>query len=199
MQAPLSSSRSDRDMVARIVAAARKCFARDTVAKTWMETVAGEVGLARGTLYTFVSGRKELVELALIARCRELTPDFMLEPGTPVDDVPEALVEMTATMVECTRGDAEFVALTAAMSREHAFAVLAGPSPIREMVIEALDPLLRLAREQGSLRPGLPLEEMATWVQSALTTLAGRPDLDASSLRRVLRLYLLPALLLPQS
>lgn len=198
MVVPMSSSRSDAETVARIVAAARVCFARDTVAKTWMETVAKEVGMARGTLYTFVSGRKELIELALIARCRELMSEFMLEPGTRVRDVRKAFVEMTAVMVECCRDDPEFQALAGAMSRAHAFAVLAGRSPLRDMVDESLQPLLALAAEKGILRPDLPTQEMSSWVQSALTPLAGRADLDSQSLRRLLMRYLVPALMLPE-
>jgi AcrR family transcriptional regulator len=186
---------ADNDTVDRIVGAARRRFREKTVAKTWMADVADEVGLARQSLYSFVAGRRELVELALVARCSELAPRFMLKPGVVISNVPDAFVEMTATMVECTRGDEEFLALATALPREHLFAVLAGPSRIREMVIDSLAPVLDAAGDRGMLRDSLSRRDMCAWVQTVLTSLAGRPDLDAASLRATLRNYLVPAVL----
>ncbi len=186
---------TESDTVDRIVAAARLRFRQKSVPKTWMADIADEVGLARQSLYAFVSGRRELIELALVARCAEIMPRFVLAPGTSVDNVADALVDMTAAMVEYTSRDEEFSALAAALSRDHLFAVLAGPSRIRDMVRGSLAPLLDTAEHQGILRHNVSRNDITAWVQSVLTSLAGRPDLNADSLRNTLRAFLVPSIL----
>jgi AcrR family transcriptional regulator len=181
------------------VAAARTCFRREGVSKTWIATVANEAGIARQTLYTFVGGRRELIELALCERCRELLPIFAQKLGEDRPDTDAALVELMAIMVETCRADTEFVALASAMTREHAFAVLAGSSVLRSLVQDAFRSLFSRAEQEGRLRSDDDQAELAGWIQIILTPLAGRSDLDAASLRRTLRRFALPALVTPDS
>lgn len=181
------------ETIARIVAAARECFGRDGVERTWMATVAAEVGMARQTLYTFVPGRKPLLELALAARCRELMGGFREHLGSGPWDVREELVELMALMIETCRADAEFTALAGAMKRDQAFHVLAGPSRLRPLVVEVFRPLLEQARADGILRPGADDEEIVGWMQTIMTPLTGRSDLDAVHLRRLLAHFAVPA------
>lgn len=183
------------DTVARIVAAARECFRREGVERTWMATVAAEAGMARQTLYTFVPGRKPLIELALAARCRELVGGFQEHLGSGPWHVRDQLVELMALMVETCRADAEFTALAGAMKRDQAFDVLAGPSRLRPLVVEVFQPLLDQARAEGTLRPGADDEEIVGWMQTAMTPLTGRSDLDAAGLRNVLARFVVPAVL----
>ena len=55
-----------------VVKAARAVFARYGVQRTRMADIAAEAQVARQTLYDFVAGRDELIELALVDCCREL-------------------------------------------------------------------------------------------------------------------------------
>ena len=190
-----SSRAADSDTLARIVAAARECFGRDGVGKTWMATVAGQVGIARQTLYSFVAGRRELIELALIARSRELMDATRVGAASTELPVPEDLVEFIAIMVELTRDDREFRELAGGLSRNDAFPFLTGPTPMRGIVLDGLQPLFDRAAAVGVLREDRTHLDLAGWVQTVCGPLATRADLTAESLRETLREYVLPALL----
>jgi AcrR family transcriptional regulator len=190
-----SSRAIDSDTLVRIVAAARECFARDGVGKTWMATVAGQVGIARQTLYAFVAGRRELIELALIARSREIMDAVRSQAGGLPHEMPEALVEFMAIMVELTRDDPEFRNLSGGLSRNDAFPFLTGPTPMRDIVLDGLGPLFVRADSERLLRDDRTHLDMAGWVQTVLGPLATRGDLTPETLRETLRAYVLPALL----
>jgi AcrR family transcriptional regulator len=190
-----SSRAAESDTLSRIVAAARECFGRDGVGKTWMATVAGQVGIARQTLYTFVAGRRELIELALIARSKELMDATRDRTAATQLPVPEELVEFMAIMVELTRDDREFGELAGGLSRNDAFPFLTGPTPLRGIVLDGLKPLFDRAAAEGLLREDRTYLDLAGWVQTVLGPLATRADLTSDSLRETLREYVLPALL----
>jgi AcrR family transcriptional regulator len=160
-----------------------------------MATVAADVGMARQTLYTFVAGRRELIELVLIERSKELVAAATAKSAGSSGEMPEALVEFMAVMVELTKADREFGQLAGALSREDAFPFLTGPSPLRALVLEGLRPLFDRAAAEGLLRER-PYVEMAGWVQNVLVPLAARTDLDPATLRSTLRDYTLPALVI---
>lgn len=190
-----SSRAAESDTLSRIVAAARECFGRDGVGKTWMATVAGQVGIARQTLYSFVAGRRELIELALIARSKELMDATRERAAASELPVPEELVEFMAIMVELTRDDREFGELAGGLSRNDAFPFLTGPTPLRAIVLDGLRPLFDRAAAEGLLREDRTQLDLAGWVQTVLGPLATRVDLAPDSLRETLREYVLPALL----
>lgn len=54
---------------------------------------------------------------------------------------------------------------------------------------------LDTAQERGLLRLDVARVELCAWVQTVLTSLAGRSDLDAEALRTTLRNFLIPAIL----
>jgi AcrR family transcriptional regulator len=188
--------RRDRRLSAtteRIVAAARRCFERDGVGATRMAAVAAEADLARPTLYKFVGSRRELLEFALIERCRELLGDINRRIAPPSNDVREDLNEFVAIMVEITRGDHEFSSLAEALPRENAFGLMSGPSELRTLVENALTPYFDRADAQGVLR-SIPRDQLAGLAQTVMTPLAARTDLDRQDLRTTLRQLLGPAL-----
>jgi AcrR family transcriptional regulator len=189
-----SSRAADSETLGRIVVAARECFARDGVSKTWMATVAGQVGLARQSLYAFVAGRRELIELALTARASELMAEVSSRADADARPVPEDLVEFMAIMVEVTRDDPEFRDLSGGLSRNDAFPFLTGPNAMRDIVLAGLEPLFDRASAQGFLRTDRDYRDMAGWVQTVLGPLATRVDLTPDALRECLREYVLPAL-----
>jgi AcrR family transcriptional regulator len=196
-QGPVSSRAPDSESLDRVVAAARACFAREGAGKTWMAAVAAEAGMVRQTLYAFVSGRRELIELALIERSKELMELTQARAAKKRHDMPEALVEFMALMVELTRDDVEFGDLAGALSRNDAFPFLTGPSPLRAVVLDGLRPYFAAAQQNGLLRTDRTLEDLAGWVQTVLGPLAARSDLNSDELRDLLREYVLPGLLKP--
>jgi AcrR family transcriptional regulator len=196
-QGPVSSRALDSATLDRVVSAARECFAREGAGKTWMAAVAAEAGMVRQTLYSFVSGRRELIELALIERSKELMELTQARAAKQPQELPEAIVEFMALMVELTREDVEFGDLANALSRNDAFPFLTGPSPLREVVLEGLRPYFDAAQDQKLLRTDRTFEDLAGWVQTVLGPLAARADLDSEELRDLLRAYVLPGLLKP--
>jgi AcrR family transcriptional regulator len=190
-----SSRAAESDTLARIIVVARDCFARDGVNKTFMGAVAGRVGIARQTLYAFVAGRRELIQLALTARAKELMDEVQLRSATVPHDMPEDLVEFMAIMVEVTRDDPEFQNLAGGLSRNDAFPFLTGPTPMRDIVLEGMRPLFARADAQQLLRTDRDQVDLAGWVQTVLGPLAARSDLTSETLRETLREYVLPALL----
>lgn len=191
----VASRSPDADAVARIVAAARRTYAAHGVKGTRMAQVAEASGMVRQTLYKFVAGRGQLLELAFAARLRELgaTVESQVDPGA--GDLASSLAECLATMIEVLRGDRESAEMIAAMNPADAFRFMTGPSPAQEPTRRVLAPYYERAREEGMLRPRLSLEEMAWWARMFLAPLVARPDLDAGALRELIRRFALPALI----
>jgi AcrR family transcriptional regulator len=189
------SRAANPEVLSRLVAAARRCFARQGVSKTRMAHVAGEAGMVRQTAYDYVSGIDELVTLVLVERAREIADMVVERIGRGPRDAAEAMVQHLALLVELTRDDPEFVSIVDAMTRGPALRFLTASSRIEAIVGECLRPRFDQARRQGVLRDAASESEMAAWLQSCLTPLAARSDLSAAELRHTIRTFVLPAVL----
>jgi AcrR family transcriptional regulator len=181
--------------VARLVAAARACFARQGVQKTRMAHVAEEAGMARQTAYDFVSGMDELIQLAVLQRAREIAALVLERIGRGPRRAADAMVEHLAVLTEITRDDEEFVHIGDALSRRQALNWIATSNRIQTILFENLRPRFEQARRQGVLREEVPETEMTAWVQMSLSSLLGRAELSPQELRHTIRTFLLPALL----
>lgn len=180
--------------VARVVAAARRCFARRGAAKTRMAAVAAEAGMVRQTVYAFVASRDELLELALAERLSELA-DIVLERVNVEGDLAETLVEYMARITEIVRDDSEFIDVVEALGTAEAFRFMTGPSAAQDPAVKAIVPFYERGREAKALREGITLELMASWIRVICAPLTARVDLDAAELRTWLRAFALPPLL----
>lgn len=189
------SEREESPTRDRIVDAARTCFMRDGVRRTTMSHVAEEAGVVRQTLYDWVSSKEELVDLAMVRRTRELGE---LMRARKVDDrlaVGEQIVGLLAAMVQAAGTDPEFELLAQAMPERHAFAFLAGPSELTDMVESLLTPFFDRARAEGRLREERGTKALAAWSQLVLAPLRNRADLSLAEIEETLRYFLLPALI----
>jgi AcrR family transcriptional regulator len=181
--------------VARLVAAARACFARQGVQKTRMGHVAEEAGMARQTTYDFVTGLDELVELAVLQRAREIAGLVTERIGRGPRKAADAMVEHLATLTELTRDDTEFAHIGDALSRGQALSWIGTSGRMQAILLDNLRPRFDQARRQGVLREDVPEPEMTAWIQTSLSSLLGRVDLSPQELRHTIRTFLLPALL----
>lgn len=178
---------------APIVAAARRCFARLGVDKTRMEHVAAEAELSRQTLYRYVASKDELVELALLERCREFSEE--LRPSGPFAELPETLVDLVIASVQLGREDPEFGYLTEAIPQSRLGPLTTSQSsPMHGLVWHAFAPVITAAREAGALRDEASDHEIVEWIQGVVALLAPRLDLDESAQRRRVRLFVIPAM-----
>jgi AcrR family transcriptional regulator len=185
---------SNEEALARVVVAARKCFAERGVARTRMDDVAEAAGMARQNVYRYVSGREELVELAVIERLREFQEQLLSDLDESAGDLPSAIVDHILRSVRIGRDDAEFLYLTDALPRVE-LNLLVGSPEVREIVRDSFEPLLRRARTEGALRTDASEDEMIEWLQGVLTLLTPRTDLDEAALERLIEKFTLPVLL----
>jgi AcrR family transcriptional regulator len=160
-----------------------------------MATVAEAAGMVRQTVYSFVSSKEELIELAFAERLLELEQPIVERVGDPPGGARGALVEVMACMSEVVREDAEFLDYAQALGVGGALRFLTGPTAAQEPVAEILRPFYALAVREGVLRSDISLDDMAWWARNALAPLTLRGDVDAGELRRVLWKFALPALL----
>ena len=195
-QAPLLSG-DNRPARVPIVAAARRCFRRLGVDKTRMEHVAAEAQLSRQSVYRYVSGRDELVELALLERLREFSEELRPAEPVDVDRLPDELVDLMIASVRIGREDDEFRYLTEAIPESRLVPLTTSPhSPAHELVLYTFSPILKAARAAQTLRPGASDSEIVEWLQGLMLVLAPRVDLDEIAQRRRLELFVAPALFL---
>lgn len=163
-----------------------------------MEDVAQEAGLSRQYLYQLVSGREELIELAVIDRAREFTDELAqrAEKAASEDDQASALIDQIVFAVALGRDDPEFVKLAGGLPRERVNHVLTGSdSAFHGYTVRAFEPLFARALSEGKLRTDVTVDAMVDWLQGVLALLAGRDDLDDAAERQLVRDFVLPGLL----
>src|SRR6516165_12705977 len=101
MQNSVGVKRSSRDEALQpIVGAARECFASAGVQRTRMEDVARGAGLSRQAIYRYVSGRDDLVELAIVERCREFADELSAAIDAEPPDVIEAMIDLMLRLMK---------------------------------------------------------------------------------------------------
>jgi AcrR family transcriptional regulator len=159
-----------------------------------MSDIAEGAGMVRQTVYDWVSSRDELVDLAMTQRTRELGDIIRRRRVDRRVPVGEQIVDVLAAMIELAGSDPEFSLLAQAMPAQHAFAFMAGPSALTDVVESIFEPYFDRARDEGILREDMGSRALAEWVQTVLAPLRARDDLDRGALKTMLRLFLLPAL-----
>jgi AcrR family transcriptional regulator len=178
----------------RILESARACFLKYGVRGTRMSDIANGAGMVRQTLYDWVSSRDELVDLAMAQRSREMGEIIRRRRVDRRLPIGEQIVNVLAAMIDLASSDPEFELLAQAMPERHAFAFMAGPSALTDVVESLLEPYFDRARDEGILREDMGSRALAEWIQTVLAPLRTREDLDPGALRRQLRFFLLPAL-----
>ena len=160
-----------------------------------MSAVAESAGLVRQTVYDWVSTKEELVDLAMARRTRELGEQLRARDVDVNREVGDQIIDVLTAMLELAGADPEFEMLARAMPESHAFAFIAGPSELTDVVESVLAPYFDRARDEGRLREDLGTRGLAAWAQLTLAPLRSRSDLSAAAIDEMLRHFLLPALL----
>ncbi|WAJ43294.1 helix-turn-helix domain containing protein [Mycobacterium sp. Aquia_216] len=178
---------------AGIVSAARAVFARYGVARTRMADIAKEAQLARQTLYDFVTGRDELIGLALVACCGELQQRLDAALADGPSDLRERFVEVLARAVEIASSDEEFGALADALPRETVDRIIGGASAVQALLAKSLRPVLEQAASAGQLRQGVVVDEASQWLLGVISFALLRENHDAVALRNEFQTYAVPS------
>jgi AcrR family transcriptional regulator len=182
----------------RITIAARRLFAERGVSATRLEDVAQEIGWSRQYLYRFVSGRDEVIEMVLTARCHEIGNALEARAHVTTDDLKGAIANHIVAGIGMGRDDDEFKYLAEALDRARLTTFLTSAnSPLHGINRRAFGPLLARAIAADVLRTDVSVDDMVVWLQGVMTMLMGRDDLDKDALRATVMDFVLPSLLLP--
>jgi AcrR family transcriptional regulator len=186
------------DTTAGIVSAARAAFAHYGVGRTRMADIAKEAQLARQTLYDFVSGRDQLIELALVACCGELQQRLDAALAGGPTDLRERFVEVLARAVEIASADEEFGALAAALPPETVDRIIGGASAVQALLARSLRPVLDQAAAAGQLRAAVTVDEASQWLLGVISFALLRENHDGTALRKEFRTYAVPSVFADQ-
>ena len=193
----IGSRDASGEVAERVIAAALRCIARWGLAKTTVEDVAREAGCSRATLYRAFPGGKEAVFAAVAAAERHRLESAVAGAVAAAPDLEGALVAA--------------VTATGRHLADHAvfqFLLLHEPGLVLpHLAFHELDALLTRVRAFGGplLAPWLGAEEAARtaeWVARIVIShtcspAAGVQLTDDTSVRRLVRSFVLPGLAVP--
>jgi AcrR family transcriptional regulator len=161
-----------------------------------MEDVAKRAGVSRQHLYSFVSGRDELLEAALLARLGELGAVLAERAEGGPEDLAELFVVQITEGVRLGREDPEFSRLAEAMPRIRLNHILTSrDSPLHAINYRAFAPIFARAMAASRLRTDVSTDSMVEWLQGVMALLSGRDDLSEDEQRSMLRSYVIPTLI----
>jgi len=196
LSAALTAISTRQQTVARIVAAARECFAENGVEATRMDHIARRADLSRAYLYRFVSGRDELVELAILARLNELGIELADQADQHNGNLADALLDRITAGLRSGRDDPEFRNLAEGMHRTRLNWILtATDSPVHRITARMFGDLYTRAGAEGALIDGIEAEVLYDWLQGVMALFASRDDLDDTQIRNQLRTFVLPSII----
>jgi AcrR family transcriptional regulator len=183
----------------RVVAAARRCFARYGVDRTTMHDIAKEAGIGRTGVYRLGLTRPEITEAAIVTRLRELG-----EGIRPIADrdasFAELLCDTSIATVDAARSDPELRHLLDTTATVSLHRLITGrESLMQDIVLDVLGPMLRRARERGEIRPEVSDERVAEWLRGVYLMLILREDLDADAEKALVTDFVLPSLIANRS
>jgi len=186
---------SNEAALTTVVSAAREAFARYGIHRTRMEDIAAGAGIPRQYLYRYVASKEQLIEFALLERCREFSDEILERTRVSTKSPEQALVTAIVACVVAGREDSEFAYLAEALSRTRLNLILSGSgSPMHTYVKRCLAPILERARSAGSLRAGADDDAIVDWLQGQMTWLTPRDDLDEAAMETLLHAFVVPSL-----
>ncbi|MCU1455727.1 MAG: transcriptional regulator, TetR family [Acidimicrobiales bacterium] len=177
------------------MAATVTCLGRYGIAKTTVDDVAREAGLARATLYRHVpGGREQLISEAITWEVGR----FFTELGHAVDDAPDFATRLERALIYAHRAVDEHEVLQKVLETE--------PERLLPQLTESAPIVLALLRAYleehlagEALRPGVTAERAADWLARmglSFIIAEGSWDLrDPVAVRRLVREQLLVGIL----
>ncbi len=181
-----------------LVDAALRCVARWGVAKTTLDDLARESRLSRATIYRLAPGGREAMVAGVVAA---EVARFVTVVGAAVGECVDAEDAVVAAITSAARHLNGHDALQFLLAHEPGFV-------LPHLAFHALDELLVRAAEIGGrmLAPfvasNAEAEELAEWIGRILVShiccpSAGMQLTDDASVRRLVRAFVLPGLLVP--
>ena len=184
----------DPALLERVVAAARRCFARYGVDRTTMHDIAKETGIGRTGVYRLGLTRPEITEAAIVSRLRELG-----ETIRPIADrdapFAELLLDTSIATVDAARSDPELHNLLDTTTTVSLHRLITGhESAMQTIVMDVLGPMLRRGRQHGQIRTDVSDERVVEWLRGVYLMLMLREDLNPEGERALVADFVLPSL-----
>lgn len=159
-----------------------------------MADIADRAGVTRRTVYRAFPTRKALVEAVAVARLDAI----ILQVRPQLDmaaSLADALVTGFVAFIRLARADAVLIAALDEASDWHLERVLVGPddkffSRAQSLWGDAID----RAIATGEWRSGLDAAEVNAWFRAVAVILLLRDDLDTAGQERLIRTFVVPAL-----
>lgn len=182
------------ESLSAVIDAARRCFARDGLKRTTMEDIAKEAGIGRTSVYRLGITGAELIDRVMLRRIGELRTELWPLMRRDVD-LDEILVDGVTAAISWARDDHELNDLAAQVStmRLHNLLVRSDGAMHGFVLSVCVDAFAR-ARLRGQMRSGLTDDDAASWIQGVFALFWLRDDIDAEETKRLLRTFLVPAL-----
>lgn len=159
-----------------ILEAANRCFNRFGIRRTTVEDVAREAGVSRGSVYRYFRDKNDLVEQVMVRNSSRFFEDVaarMRSKGTFAAKLAEAAV-MARSYRE---SDPIYAGLAATEPETLAVLLTTQATPLIEMAIEFLRPLIAEAKGTGELRADLDDDRAAEWCVRIITSLITTPSI----------------------
>jgi AcrR family transcriptional regulator len=159
-----------------------------------MADIADAAGIPRPTLYEYVAGREQLIDLVLVERIREIGQELK-SAATGAGSFSEALVATSVEAIMYARSDREITNIFSTAPNRQVHEVLEGPNPeVASVVAGLLGPVLEMGRSSGELRDDVPEELIVSWVRAVYTAFILRDEVDRAEVETMIRAFLLPSL-----
>jgi AcrR family transcriptional regulator len=186
-----------RPLPPAVLKAARKTIRKYGVRRTSMGDIADAAGIPRPTLYEYVSGREQLIDLVLIERIGEIAA-ALGSVAAAAQSFSEAVVETSVEAVMMTRSDQEITNIFTTAPNRQVHQVLEGPNPeVARIVGEFLEPILQKGVDSGDLRADVSHELIVDWVRAVYSAFILRETVDRDAVRTMMRAFLLSSLTNP--
>ena len=180
----------------RIVDAAETAITRWGLARTRIDDIAEEARCGRSTIYRYFGNRENVIVQVLLRRGRVFA-DVLLRRVDDIPDPSDKIVEGVVLALKQIREDELLSSIFTAEVLPSAERLAEAAEPLFELASQVWVQLLRSdSRLARSLRPDVSPERAAEWILRIMLSYLAVPlhSNGARTLRRDLRLLLLPAL-----
>lgn len=184
----------------RLIDAAEACIDRLGLAKTTLEDVAAEANVSRATIYRYFDGRDELV-LGVLLRELERSPDPFegdLDGVRTPDELADLIVSSSVVLLQRIRTNPKLQLLLSTEGAGVSATIQGASAALFRGYAAELRPLLVQLQGRGLARSDVQPDELSEWILRvilSLLTVDGPVPRDADDERRLLRAFLVPALL----
>lgn len=185
----------------RILDAALSCYEESGINGTRLEDVARKAEIGRTTLYRYVKNRDDLLN-QVVLRDAEQQRNEMQMINRYADSLAESLVDSVIHVMRGRRNRPINKLLFSDADSDSIDHINLSPANFYPLTESLLAPQFADAVARGEIRQGVTLEAAAQWLARVILSLVTYPEEfidDEDALRRFVRQFLVPSLIVDQS